>query len=49
MAAAVTDATAQLERYREEERLGRQFPGVRFTGLALVFHGWEMVFCDAVA
>ena len=49
VAAAVTEATAQLERYLGEKRLRRQFPGVRFTGLALVFHGWEMVFCDAVA
>ena len=22
-------------------------PGVQFTGLAFVFHGWETVFCDA--
>ena len=49
VAAAVTEATAQLERYLGDERLRRQFPAVRFTGLALVFHGWEMVFCDAVA
>ena len=27
----------------------RQFPGVRFVGLAVVFHGWELTFCDAVA
>ena len=33
----------------EFERLSRQFPGVRFTGLAVVFHGWEMTYCDAVA
>ena len=46
--AAVTDATAQLQRYLADERLARQFPGVRFVGLAVVFHGWEMVFCDAV-
>ena len=24
-------------------------PVIEFTGLALVFHGWETVFCDAVA
>ncbi|MDE0448993.1 MAG: hypothetical protein OXH96_20195 [Spirochaetaceae bacterium] len=42
------DATAQLERYLADERLARQFPGVRFIGLIVVFHGWEMVFCDAV-
>ena len=49
MEAAVGEATAQLRRYLADERLARQFPGVRFTGLAVVFHGWEMVFCDAVA
>ncbi len=49
VAAAAGDATAQLRRYLADERLARQFPGVRFTGLAVVFHGWEMVFSDAVA
>ncbi len=48
VAAAVGEAMAQLRRYLADERLARQFPGVRFTGLAVVFHGWEMVFCDAV-
>ena len=48
VAAAASEATAQLERYLAEERLARQFPGVRFIGLIVVFHGWEMVFCDAV-
>ena len=49
VAASVGEATAQLRRYLADERLARQFPGVRFVGLAVVFHGWEMVFCDAVA
>ena len=31
-------ATAQLERYLADERLARQFPGVRFIGLIVVFH-----------
>ncbi len=47
--AAAGEATAQLRRYLADERLTRQFPAVRFTGLAVVFHGWEMVFSDAVA
>ena len=42
------EAATQLERYLAEERLARQFPEVRFIGLIVVFHGWEMVFCDAV-
>ena len=48
VAAAVREATAQLERYLADERLARQFPGVRFIGLIVVFHGWDLVFCDAV-
>ena len=48
VAAAAGEATAQLERYLADERLARQFPGVRFIGLIVVFHGWEMVCCDAV-
>ena len=42
------EAQAQLARYLADERLARQFPGVRFTGLIVVFHGWELVFCDAM-
>ena len=49
VAAAAGEATAQLRRYLADERLARQFPGVRFTGLAAVFHGWELVFSDSVA
>ena len=45
--AAAADAQAQLARYLADERLARQFPGVRFTGLTVVFHGWELVYCDA--
>ena len=48
VAAAAAEATAQLQRYLADERLARQFPGVRFVGLVVVFHGWELVFCDAV-
>ena len=46
--AAAGEAAAQLGRYLTEERLARQFPGVRFVGLIVVYHGWELVFCDAV-
>ena len=48
VAAAVEMATAQLEQYLADERLARQFPGVRFIGLIVVFHGWKMLLCDAV-
>ena len=49
VAAAVAEATAQLQRYLADERLAQQFPGVRFVGLIAVFHGWEMAFCDAAS
>ena len=48
VAAAAAEVTAQLQWYLADERLARQFPGVRFIGLIVVFHGWELVFCDAV-
>ncbi|MDE0445137.1 MAG: hypothetical protein OXH96_00585 [Spirochaetaceae bacterium] len=39
----------QLRQYLADPPLARQYPAVQFTGLAIVFHGWEMVFSDAVA
>ena len=48
VAAAAAQANAQLLRYLADERLARRFPGVRFIGLTVVFHGWELVYCDAV-
>ena len=47
-AAAVREAVDQLRRYLADERLARQYPAVRFTGLALVFRGWELARCEAV-
>ncbi len=45
---AVREAVDQLRRYLADERLARQYPSVRFTGLALVFRGWELARCEAV-
>jgi len=42
------DAAGQLRGYLADERLRRQYPGVTFIGLALVFHGWELVVSEAV-
>ena len=39
--------SAQLRRYAADERLARRYPSVSFTGLAVVFHGWELARCDA--
>ncbi len=41
-------AKEQLRGYLAEERLARQHPSIRFTGLALVFRGWELVAAEAV-
>ena len=43
----VRDAEEQLRRYLADERLTQAYPSARFAGLAAVFHGWEMVRCQA--
>ena len=48
IAGLVAEASVQLRRYRADKRLAKQYPGVRFACLAVVFHGWEMVFADEV-
>ncbi len=49
VAATVAAAVAQLRRYLADERLARRYPAAEFKGLALVFRGWELVRCEAVA
>ena len=46
--ARLEEAKVQLRGNLGDERLGRQYPSVRFIGIALVFHGWELVACEAV-
>ena len=48
VAAAAREAGDQLQRYLADQRLARQYPTIRFTGLALVFHGWQLVHADAI-
>ncbi len=47
--AVVEDAHDQLRRYLADDRLAQAYPSAQFTGLAVVFHGWEMVSCQATA
>ena len=47
-AAALDAATEQLRGYLADDRLAKQYPSVQFTGLALVFRGWELVHSEAV-
>ena len=49
IAADAGQATTQGDSYLTDERIARQFTAMRFTGLAVVFHGWKMVLCDAAA
>ncbi len=39
---------SQLRRYLSDASLRARYPSVRFVGLALVFHGWELVACEEV-
>ena len=46
--AALAEATAQLKRYLADDYLRKQGPDIAYTGLAIAFHGWELVRCEAV-
>ena len=45
----VEQAKTQLTRYLADSKLGLGKDRVRFTGIALVFHGWELVASESVA
>ena len=47
VAEAAAEASAQLRQYLSDDGLTRQ-GSVQTIGLAVVFHGWEMVSCEAV-
>ena len=47
-AAALQAATEQLRTYLADARLAKLHPSAQFTGLALVFRGWELVHSEAV-
>ena len=44
----LSEAREQLAGYLADEGLRRCAPSVRYVGLALVFHGWELAACEAV-
>ena len=48
VAAKTAAAEEQARRYLGDRRLARRNPEAEFTGLALVFCGWELVHADAV-
>ena len=41
-------AKDQLRGYLGDERLAQQHPSIQFTGIALVFRGWELVAAEAI-
>ena len=47
MADTTRAAQEQLRHYLADQALRRRHPSVRHVGLAVVFHGWEMVACEA--
>ena len=48
VAETMRGARAQLAGYLADEGLRRRTPSVRYVGLAVVFHGWELAACEAV-
>ena len=41
------EAKEQVRRYLADQALRRRHPSVQHIGLAVVFHGWELVACEA--
>ena len=48
VAEKVAEAVVQLRGYLADPSMRRRHPSVRHIGLAVVFHGWEMVAYEAV-
>ena len=48
VAETMRGAREQLAGYLADEGLRRRAPSVRYIGLAVVFHGWELAACKAV-
>ena len=48
VAETLRGAREQLKGYLADEGLRRRAPSVRYVGLVVVFHGWELAACEAV-
>ena len=48
VAETMRGAREQLKGYLADEGLRRRAPSVRYIGLAVVFHGWELAACEEV-
>ena len=48
VAETLRGACEQLKGYLADEGLRQRAPSVRYVGLAVVFHGWELAACEAV-
>ena len=48
VAETLRGAREQLKGYLADEGLRRRAPSVRYVGLAVVFHGWELAACEAM-
>ena len=48
IAALLGAARMQLRRYLTDAGLQARHPSVRFIGLTLIFHGWELVAAEAL-
>ena len=48
LAEKVQEAVHQVRGYLADSSLRRRYPSVRHIGLAVIFHGWEMVAYEAV-
>ncbi len=44
----VQEAVLQVRSYLADPSLRRRYPSVQHLGLAMVFHGWELIAYEAV-
>ena len=42
----IEEAQGQLAHYLQDELLQNQYASLQTIGLILVFHGWELIYCE---